>query len=123
MKTACTIPQLHEMTKPERAFESTFLRPRLTVGELQWYAFEPMKLKLANNCTYTPDFMALDADGKLWAFEVKAWWKGSNGKPGRVGFMDDARVKIKVAAREYPFLLFRVVWQREGVWDEEEIAP
>lgn len=122
MQTACLIQPV-EMTKPERAFELTLLRPRMQVGELQWYAFEPMKLKLANNTTYTPDFMALDKAGKLWVFEVKAWWKGSGGKPGRVGFQEDARVKVKVAARAYPFLLFRVVWMRDGVWQEEEIAP
>ena len=63
-------------------------------GEIAWYKFEGLKLRLADNTFYTPDFFVMRADGVMECHEVK-------------GFMaDDANVKIKVAAATYPFQFF-----------------
>jgi hypothetical protein len=79
------------------------LETRKAAGEVLWYRFEGIKLRLADNTFYTPDFAVLAADGVLELHEVKGHWT------------DDARVKIKVAADQYPFrfLAVRKAWHYE----------
>ncbi len=78
------------MNKREQRYELV-LRARQQAGEIAWYAFEALKLKLADKTYYTPDFLVMLPDGELQIHEPK-------------GFMeDDARVKIKIAAAMFPF--------------------
>ncbi len=67
---------------------------RVTAGELVWWQFEAVKLRLADGCFYEPDFLVMLADGVLEIHEVKGVWT------------DDARVKIKVAAEQFPVFRF-----------------
>jgi hypothetical protein len=60
-------------------------------GRIAWYKFEGVKLRLADNTFYTPDFFVMWSDGRLECHEVKGFWQ------------DDARAKIKIAADIYPF--------------------
>ena len=60
--------------------------------EVAWYRFEGLKLRLADNTFYTPDFAVMLTNGQIECHEVKGFWQ------------EDARVKIKVAAEQYPFL-------------------
>ena len=76
-------------------------------GEILWYAFEGIKLRLADNTFYTPDFFVMKKDGTLECHEVKGFWE------------DDARVKIKVAAEHFPFRFIAIKYTRQGM--EEEI--
>ena len=75
-------------------------------GEILWYSFEALRFRLADNTGYTPDFIVLRSDGVIEAHEVKGFW------------VDDARVKIKVAAEMYPFI-FRALQFKKGKWTEE----
>ena len=72
------------------------------------YRFEAVKLRLANLTTYTPDFMVIDPDGTIVFHEVKGFW------------MDDARVKIKVVAEQYPWFRFVAATLKKGSWEIEE---
>lgn len=97
------------MNKTEAAYERD-LRDAQTLGDILWYRFEGLKLRLADNTFYTPDFIVLASDGVLECHEVKGFWA------------DDARVKIKVAADQYPFRFKAVKAQakkRGGGWSEE----
>lgn len=80
-------------------------------GEVLWYDFDAIKLRLADNTFYTPDFLVMLADGTLEVHEVKGHWE------------DDARVKVKVAADKFP-LRFVAVTERAkklgGGWEREE---
>lgn len=78
------------MNKTEIAY-SQHLEALKSCGEIVWWKFEAIKLRLADNTFYTVDFFVMKASGELEAHEVKGYW------------MDDARVKIKVAAGLYPF--------------------
>lgn len=96
------------LNKTERAYEET-LKTRMLVGEILYYKFEAVKLRLADNCFYTPDFLVMNVAQEIELHEVKGFWT------------DDARVKVKVAAAEYP--LFRFVAVRKsagGLWATEE---
>ena len=99
-----------EMNSTEAAY-SAFLEARRQAGEVAWYKFEALKLRLADNTHYTPDFAVMAADGTLECHEVKGQWQ------------DDGRVKIKVAASLYPFRFIAVRKQTKkagGGWDIEE---
>lgn len=97
------------MNKTEAAYEA-HLKLLLMAGEIQWYRFEGIKLRLADNTFYTPDFAVMAADGVMELHEVKGYWE------------DDARVKIKIAADQYPFR-FKAIKARAkkdgGGWSEE----
>lgn len=82
-------------------------------GEVLWYRFEGLKLRLADNTFYTPDFAVMAADGVIECHEIKGFWQ------------DTARVKIKVASDLYPFR-FRAFKARAkkhgGGWEEEDFS-
>lgn len=84
----------------ERAGELEVLR---LAKIIRWWRFEELALRLANKTFYHTDFAYQYAkDGQLVVEEVK-------------GFMrDDAAVKLKVAAREYPFIRFLLVRRPKG---------
>ena len=84
-----------------------FLMDKMTAGEVTLFRFESVKLRLADKTYYTPDFMVLDKDGIITFHEVKGFWQ------------DDARVKIKVAAEQYPEFGFVAVKQVKGQWQTE----
>lgn len=75
-----------------------------TAGEVLWYEFEPMNLRLAINTFYKVDFMVLTKEGALEIHEVKGFWT------------DDALVKIKVAAEKFPFQFIAVQYKKKE-WD------
>jgi hypothetical protein len=96
------------MNKTEAAYDS-LLKQRLHVGEIQWYRFEGVKLRLADNTFYTADFFVMNSESVLEVHEVKGFWT------------DDARVKTKVAASIYPFKFFGVQRGRRNTgWLVEE---
>lgn len=72
------------------------LELRRVAGEVAWYKFEGLKLRLADNTFYTPDFAVMLQTGELECHEVKGFWQ------------DDARAKIKIAADLYPFAFIAV---------------
>lgn len=80
-------------------------------GEVLWYRFEGVKLRLADNTFYSPDFFVMTAENVLEAHEVKGHWQ------------DDARVKIKVASEMYPFrfvAIKKAAKKDGGGWSVEE---
>ena len=80
-----------DRNKTEAAYE-LLLKDMMISGEILWYRFEGLKLRLADNTFFTPDFFVMRSSGQLEAHEVKGGF-----------WMDDARAKIKIAADMYPF--------------------
>lgn len=100
-----------EMNKTEAAYAAE-LEARKAAGEVAWWAFESVKLRLAKNTTLTVDFFVMLANGELEAHEVKGGhWE------------DDARVKVKVAAELYPFRFLAVQKVAGGGWKVETFSP
>ena len=99
-----------EMNKTESAYRD-HLEALLHAGEILWYRFEGVTLKLADGCRYTPDFVLMNREGWIECHEVKGYWQ------------DDARVKIKVAAEMFPFrfVALKVKAKKDGGgWSVEE---
>lgn len=85
-----------QKNKTEQAYELEVLKPAMQDGSVSWYRFEGVKLRLADNTFYTPDYCVMRSDGTMEMHEVKGFWQ------------DDARVKIKVAADMYPLKFIAV---------------
>lgn len=103
-----------EMNDTEKRY-AEYLAVRLAAGDIKWFKFEGIKLRLADNTFLTVDFAALRADDVLEMVDVKG---------AKAIYADDAKVKNKVAAEMYPFV-FKVAYPRSkaagGGWDEEEV--
>jgi hypothetical protein len=101
-----TRPQRGVMNRTEAAYAEV-LEARRLAGDVLWYEFEAMNLRLARRTHYRPDFPVLTPTG-LQFHEVK-------------GFMrDDAWLKLKLAARAFPFQ-FIVVRRTKGEWSFQEV--
>lgn len=95
------------MNKTEQKY-AHHLETQKINGEIQYYAFDSIKFRLANKTFYSPDFIVLKANGQLEAHEVKGHWE------------DDARVKIKVAASMHPIPFVAVYWNsKTNGWEFE----
>ena len=79
-----------DMNKTEARY-AALLDIRMKAGEVVWWRFEGVTLKLADDTRYTPDFVLMLRDGTIECHETKGFWR------------DDALVKIKVAAAGFPF--------------------
>lgn len=90
-------PQGHRgrMNRAEYAY-SLHLAARQGAGEVVAYYFEAVKLRLADRTWLTPDFLVITPEC-LEFHEWKGHWE------------DDARVKWKVAAEQFPWAKFVAV--------------
>ena len=101
-----------EMNKTEARYQAEILEPRKQAGEIAWYRFEGITLKLAPDTRYTPDFFVMLANGELEAHEVKGF------------FTDDAKVKTKIAADMFPIRFFIIKARTKkdgGGWEIKEV--
>lgn len=97
------------MNGTETAYAKHLEEQRIA-GVVLWYKFEGVKLRLGEKTFYTPDFAVMQASGQIELHEVKGHW------------VDDARVKIKVAADMYPFKFIaikKLAKKRGGGWEYE----
>lgn len=86
---------------------------RKTTGEILGWKFEPLKLKLAPATFYNPDFGVQMPNGRMELHETKGHWE------------DDARVKIKWAAKDFGewFGVVGVQWDKTAKdWKFEVLA-
>jgi len=92
-----------KMNKTEEDY-SLVLQAEKDAEEIHDFMFEPIKLKLADLCYYSPDFMVLSNDGFIEFHEVKG--TKSNGK---ILAEEKAIVKIKTAAEQFWMFKFKIV--------------
>lgn len=78
-------------------------------GKVAYFMYEAISLRLADRTVYNPDFLLIMPDGSIEIHETK-------------GFMrDDAAVKIKVAAKMFPWFTFKLVRLNKGRWEIKTI--
>lgn len=103
-----------QMNKTEAAYD-LHLDALKHHGDILWYRFEAITLKLAPDCRLTLDFAVMAADGTLELHDTK-------GSP-RI-WTDDAKVKMRVAASLFPFVIkvaFPIPKRDGGGWRVETI--
>jgi hypothetical protein len=92
----------------ERRYADELYKLQLA-GEILAYEYEPIKLRLAKGTFYTPDFLVVYPD-HFEFHEVKGYAR------------DDAMVKVKVAARLYPWFRFVLVrYDKKKGWVKKEV--
>ncbi len=99
-----------KMNRTEAAYAAHLETLRMA-GEVAWWRFEGVKLRLADSTFYSPDFAVMLTGGIMEMHEVKGFWR------------DDARAKIKIAAEQYPFRFISVTARSKrdgGGWNIEE---
>lgn len=101
-----------ERNKTEQAYEQMLESMRIA-GDVLWYKFEGIKLRLADNTFLTVDFAVMNKDSVIELIDVKG---------SRAIFSDDARVKMRVAASMYPFIIkaaYPIAKKNGGGWEYE----
>lgn len=99
--------QRGEMNRLEARY-AEYLEARRLAGEIHQWWFEALTLKLADDCRYTADFLVQLPDGTLELHETKGHWR------------DDAKVKVRLAAKLFPFRIVAARWSKRGGWTWEE---
>lgn len=99
------------LNKTERAY-----LVHLRALQEPWMGVQCITLKLGHDCRLTPDFWALDAQG-LRAIDTKGT---KNGQPR---IEEDAMIKLRLAARLFPFVRFVIAWKVAGTWEHREVKP
>jgi hypothetical protein len=100
-----------EKNKTEQRFEDEVLRPGLLAGDILWYRFEGVKLRLADGTFLTVDYCVMPPTRILTMIDVKG---------ARAIIQDDARVKMRVASELYPFA-FQYAFPGSGGWTIEDM--
>lgn len=104
--TAQRVPKRNrgQMNGTEAAY-AQHLHSLKEMGAVLWFRFEPMTLILAPDCRYTPDFLVCWNDGRLTCDEIKGFER------------DDAVVKFRTAAEQYPMFHFRMIKKTGTGWE------
>lgn len=83
------------MNEWEREFAAQ-LEVRKQDGEILWWGFEPIRIRLASGAWYKPDFVTVDKQHRTEVYEVKGLWR------------EAARVRFKVAVEKLPYQFYIV---------------
>lgn len=95
-----------KLNKTERAY----LAVLRSLGH-QNVRVQAITLKLADDCRLTVDFTYLTKEGEMVFVDVKGWQR------------EDAFIKMKVAARQFPEFRFQIV-KKSGVgWAVDDVKP
>ncbi len=99
---------MEKANKTEARYANEVLEPRRFKKEIIDWSFETIKLKVGTKtCWYCPDFTVIRSDMVIEFHETKGFWR------------DDALVKIKSAALQYPGFVFRSFQHIKGEWVEK----
>ena len=81
------------------------------LGDIAHWQFQPWTLNYAPGATYKFDFLVMLPDGSLEVHETKGHWEPA------------ARVKVKTCAKEFWYLTFYAVTEKNGTWNYERFHP
>lgn len=96
------------MNKTEAAY-AQHLEVLKQAGDVLWYRFEGLKFRLADKTFLTPDFVVMNRNSVIELHDVKGF------------MMDDANVKMKVAADQYPFD-FYIIRKTKSFWTKTPVS-
>jgi len=110
-----------ERNKVEAAYEA-HLDLLHRAGEIDGFKFEGIKLKLADNTHFTPDFIVYAQDGVVELHDTKGTTKKLRAggiKEAAPWIEEDAKLKLKIVAEQFPFRVFAVFKTSEG-WQKQQ---
>lgn len=104
----------------EAAYEA-YLEVLKRAGEIVDYKFEGIKLRLADNTFYTPDFLVFAKDDVVELHDTKGTTtktRSSGEKVKAPWVEEDAKLKIKLVAELYPFRTY-IVFKNGNAWEKQ----
>ncbi len=110
-----------ERNKLEAAYEA-HLEGLLRAGLIRGYKFEGLKIKLADNTWFTPDFLVFANDDVVELHDTKGTTtkKSANGVKTKAPWCEeDAKLKLKLAAELFPFR-FCIIFKTEDGWQRRD---
>lgn len=96
-----------KLNKTERAYLA-YLR---AIHPDAWIGVQNITLKLAFDCRLTPDFVIVYEDGSIEMVDVKGFQR------------EDALIKMKIAARLFPWATFTIASRSDVGWSYKVIKP
>lgn len=115
-------PVGRQMNKTETRYASTVLDPLRLAGEIVSYQYEAATLKLGPDLRYTPDFLVIpmptvaigifNSTSSVQCAPIVEFHEVKGGFT-----RDDALVKIKAAAQQFPHFVFKLCRYQKGQWD------
>lgn len=95
------------MNKLEASY-ALYLEAQKRLGHIRDFGYEAITLKIADDCRYTADFFVMAIDDVIEFHETKGPFA-----------REDSIIKLKVAARTFPFRFFLVKRDKQtGDWDK-----
>lgn len=88
------------------------------VGEVTWWSFECVKIRVGHDCWLTPDFLVQYADGHLELHDTKGTKKRKSKRgPTKTYYAEeDAVVKARAIGENFPIPIF-FVFRNGQEWD------
>ena len=105
-----------ERNKLEAAYEQ-HLEMLKRAGEINGYKFEGIKLRLADNTFYTPDFLVFAGDGVVELHDTKGTTRRKKADGSKVAapwIEEDAKLKLKLVAELFPFRVMAIFKTADG---------
>jgi hypothetical protein len=94
---------------------ATHLELLAKAGEIEEWLYHPIRVRLAKNCTYEPDFGVWREGNHLTLYEVKGSWLAKNAR--------DSRTRLLIAASMYLRWRWVAVLKDTGRWAYEVMNP
>ena len=106
-KAVTILPTTDEakLNKTERAYHEHLKRLNYP-----WIGVQNLTFKLADDTRFTPDFTVVEAN-EMRCIDVKGFQR------------EDALIKIKVAARMFPWVTFAIVKKEKDGWNTLVVKP
>jgi hypothetical protein len=110
-------PRVRAKSKPDPKFKSglerdyaDFLETLYKQGQIQYWSYEPIRLRMGDATGYNPDFFVISSDGEPQFHETK-------------GFMrPNARTKLYTCAEQYwMFCFYLVTRNKKKEWHWEKL--
>ena len=103
-----------EVCGPSNKLESDWGRVLAVTNPTAKIHAQSIRFRLGSGAWYKPDFAAM-INGRLTAWECKG--------PKEMKGIAKGILALKVAASQYPDVLFVLVWRERGEWFTQEILP
>lgn len=101
-----------------------YLEQRKLAGEIVWYAFECITLKIAPDCRLNVDFMVMLPDGTIEMLDTKGGKKNKRTGERTYHAEEDAIIKVRTAAAKFSMFIFAVVFPTPGGgWGRKDFEP
>jgi hypothetical protein len=106
-------PPNEKLNKTEARYERHLAGLKLA-GEILWYRMHAFSLYFEDGTRYSPDAVIMDVRGGITLVDCKAYRKNEK----KVHIEEASMLKIKRTAEEYFMFTMKVVYEKDGAWQE-----